>query len=275
MTVPPDETAPLHTEVGPLDADTLRPARSLLLAKALATVLVFGVVIVFAVALFPQIATGVGLAHQEQATVSAVAPLHADAADDGERCRQYRVNVRWATGSGGFGVCAERAADSGPDAVAYQVGDVVTVHTVSGWDNVVVGGYGPNLVIVLLGIGVISLCAAASARFWAQLRALRKIARGPAELPEFAATQRGRALAMDVLAFGRGKRATLRLEFDDDTWLPLRAHLSGVTPRSLEWTRVTVFPLRRTRSGRPAGPYVLRTERGSVVATGAPMKTAR
>ncbi|MEO7126340.1 MAG: hypothetical protein ABI382_11320 [Nakamurella sp.] len=271
-------------QVGPLDEMTVRPLRGLLTAK-LVTMAVLAVAAIGAgVLMAPQVGTGLGLAPQVSATVTSIDPLPADETASGAQCTREHVNVTWGDGnSGSFVTCGVRdgaavGVHGAPGAdMRVAVGDRLEVHAVAGWQSVVVGSRTPNVIVAVILFAVLALVAVGSMRYVRERRVIAGLRRAPIVAQPLPATRIGFAMAFDVLSLGKGKgkRAMLQMRFDDDTLRPLRLQVPGASVEAMEWRTATVRPVGRSRDGGLAGPYVLQTSSGVLLAAGRRIKRRR
>lgn len=263
---------PAGPGVGPLDEVTVRPLRTLITAKLVAMVILAGAVIASGFLLAPQVGTGLGLAPKVAATVTSIEPLPADDNAVDSTCTRERVHVSWGDGrDGSFLTCGVTAADpdADPSALAVDVGDVIDVYAVAGWQSVVIGSRGPNVILVAVLLAVLALAVVGVARYTRERRAIGQLTRSPVPGEGLAATRTGFGMAFDALSLGKGKRAMLQMRFDDATLRPLRLQVPGASAEAMRWRTATIHPAGRTRAGDPAGPYVLQTgSGGTLVAAG-------
>lgn len=254
--------------IGPLDEMTVRPLRTLITAKLLAMAVLAVAVIASAVLLAPQVATGLGLAPQVAATVTSIEPLPAGDNAVGASCTRERVHVSWGAGhTGSFVTCGVSDADTGgdPSARAVDVGDVLDVHAVAGWQSVVVGSWTSNVILVAVLFVVLALSAVGAVRYVRERRVIAELARQPVPTAGLEATRTGFGMGFDALSLGKGKRAMLQMRFDDPALRPLRLQVPGASTEAMRWRTAAVHPVGRTRSGDPAGPYLLETSSGGTL----------
>lgn len=272
--------------IGPLDEDTVRGLRTLLTAKIVSMIVLIAVAVGAGVLLAPQLGSVLGFAGQVQATVTALDPLPASE-NTSPQCLRVHVRVAWAGHSGLFTGCAEGdAAGDAPTAVAVPgaggqragVGDQVGVYALAPWQTVVVGDRWPNAVLALVLLAVILAAGLGIHRYRRERRDLAALCRAPRAAVPHPARRAGLSMAFDVLTMGsgpgggRGRRAMVRVVFDDPALAPLRLQVASATQESMRWRDVTVYPTGETRRGAPSGPYVLVTERGIQVAAGRAIK---
>lgn len=280
------ERAELPQGVGPLDEATLRPMRTLVTSKLVAMLVLAVAAVGAGVLLAPQVGTGMGWAPRVSATVTAVEPLPAGDTASGARCVRENVHVAWGSGhTGSYVTCgsagaadsagaSDSAADAG-SAASPAVGDVITVRAVAGWQTVVIGGRGPNAVLVVMLLAVLVIGVGGAVRYVRQRRVLDSLRSRAVAADGLDAERVALAMAFDALSLGRGKRAMLRLRFADRDLRPIRLQIPGAHPESMQWRDVTVYPAGRTRAGGRTGPYVLRTRAGGLlVASGGSIRTA-
>lgn len=261
---------PESRPLGPLDEITVRPLRALVTAKLVAMVVLAVAVIAAGVLLAPQVGTGLGLAPQVAATVTSIEPLPASENKPGSTCTRERVHVAWGGGnSGTFLTCGVAGGDAGadPSAMTVDVGDVVPVYAVAGWQSVVIGSRGPNVVVVVILLGVLALSVVAALRYVRERRTIATLRWASVTAMALPATRTGFGMAFDALSLGKskGKRAMLQMRFDDASLRPLRLQVPGASAEAMHWKTATVHPLGRTRKGGPAGPYVLETPNGGTL----------
>ena len=263
--------------VGPLDEITVRPLRALITAKLVSMVVLAVAAIGAGVLLAPQVGTGLGLAPEVAATVTSIEPLPAEENTAGAGCTRERVRVTWGGGNtGSFVTCGvsgggstagstggDQPADS--ESMRVAVGDVITVHAVAGWQSVVIGSRGPNVVVVAVLIGVLALSVAGAARYVRERRAIAALTQARVTAEPLPATRIGFGMAFDALSLGKGKRAMLQMRFDDASLRPLRLQISGASAAAMRWRTATIHPVGRTGKGRPAGPYVVQTSSGGTL----------
>lgn len=256
--------------LGPLDEVTVRPLRTLISAKFLAMVVLAVAAIGAGVLLAPQVGTGLGVTPQVAATVTSIEPLPAGENKPGSTCTRQRVHVTWGGGNtGSFLTCGVARGDvhADPSAMIVDVGDVIPVHGVPGWQTVVIGSRGPNIVVVVILLGVLALSLLAALRYVRERRTIVALGRGPVTATALPATRTGFGMAFDALSLGksRGKRAMLQMSFDDASLRPLRLQVPGASAEAMRWKTATVYPLSRTRGNDPAGPYLLETSSGGTL----------
>jgi hypothetical protein len=254
--------------VGPLDEITVRPLRTLITAKLLAMVVLGVVAIAAGVLLAPQVGTGLGLAPQVAATVTSIEPLPTEDNAVGSGCTRERVHVVWGDAhSGSFITCGVADADAGgsPSALPVDVGDVIDVHAVAGWQSVVIGSRGPNVILVVVLLGVLALSVVGATRYVRERRVMTELTRHPVTAAGFAATRIGFAMAFDALSLGKGRRAMLQMRFDHAELRPLRLQVPGASAEAMHWRTATIHPAGRTRKGNQSGPYVLQTSSGGTL----------
>lgn len=263
------DEAPAAARVpGPLDEMTARPLRTLITAKLLAMVLLGVVAIAAGILLAPQVGTGLGLAPEVAATVTSIEPLPAEDNAVGSGCTRERVHVSWGDGhSGTFITCgvADADADANPSALPVDVGDTIGVHAVAGWTAVVIGSRVPNVILVVVLLGVLALSVVGAVRYVRERRVIAELARHPSPAAGLAATRIGFGMAFDALSLGKGKRAMLQMRFDDPSLRPLRLQIPGASAEAMHWRTATIHPAGHTRKGNPSGPYVLETSSGGTL----------
>jgi len=256
---------------------TVRPLRGLITAKILAMAVLAVAAIGAGILLAPQVGTGLGLTPTVAATVTSIEPLPADENAVGSSCTRERVHVTWGDGeTGSFITCGVADADAGtsPSAMAVDVGDVIQAHAVAGWQSVVIGSRGPNVILVVILLGVLALSAAGTQRYVRERRVIAELARRPVTAAGLAATRTGFGMAFDALSLGKGKRAMLQMRFDDAHVRPLRLQVPGASAEAMRWRTATVHPVGRTRKGDLTGPYVLETSSGgTLLAAGRRLRT--
>lgn len=256
-------------QVGPLDEITVRPLRTLITAKLVAMVVLAVAAVAAGVLLTPQVGTGLGLAPQVAATVTSIEPLPADENAAGAGCTRERVHVTWGGGSSGSfvtcGVPDGDAATGTSSAMTVDVGDVIPVHAVTGWQSVVIGSRGPNVVLVVILLGVLALSVVGAVRYVRERRTIVALTRAAATATPLPATRVGFGMAFDALSLGRGKRAMLQMRFEDASLRPLRLQVPGASAEAMRWRTAAVRPVGRTRKGNLAGPYVLETSSGGTL----------
>lgn len=268
---PPGGSSTGRREIGPLDEDTVRPLRGLLTAKLAAMAVLVLAAIGAGILLAPQVGTGLGLVPQVPATVVSIDPLPANETASGAQCTRERVQVSWGSGNrGSFVTCgvANDAAGAPRADMRVSVGDIVPVRAVAGWQSVVTGPRSPNVIVALVLAAVIALAIVGGVRYLRERREIAGLVRAPIKAEPLHATRIGFAMAFDALSLGKGKRAMLRMRFDDAALRPLRLQVAGATAEAMRWRDATVYPTGRTRSGAAAGPYVIETPGGLLLAAG-------
>lgn len=297
--------------IGPLDEGTVRGLRTLLTAKIAAMIVLIAAVAGAGVLLAPQLGSVLGWTPEVRATVASLESLPPGDSSPGG-CLRVRTHVTWAEGGDGrFVACAEGSGDAAGqgssdqgssdqstqtgaaeaasptavimpgDGTPVAVGDQVTVRALSGWETVVVGDRWPNAVLAAVLIALLAVAGIGLRRYLRERREMAALCGSARELAKLPARQAGLSMAFDVLTMGtkpgggRGRRAMLRVVFDDPALAPLRLQVAGATQESMRWRQVEVYPTGTTRRGTPAGPYVLITERGTQVAAGRALRTQR
>ncbi|MBN9607690.1 MAG: hypothetical protein BGO26_09490 [Actinobacteria bacterium 69-20] len=248
----PDQTS----TVGPLDAATIRPARTLVGAKMASAALVAVLALALGLLLAPRVLAGVGLVQPVSARMTLISPLPdrgATAATGtglADSCVAASVTLEWGSGQRRTARWCVPASAPQPKA-----GDTVRIWVLSPWSPVPASPTAPWLVfdvILLLLFGVGSAGTAYYGRELAVLAALGRQAMA-------AASVHGQIdrIAISRAVFGKEGRATIDVAPEDRTIRPLRLTLPGPADRSLLGARITLRAPRRTRSGKPMGPYVL------------------
>ncbi len=248
----PDHSPP----VGPLDAATLRPARTLVGAKAASAALVAILALALGLLLAPRVLAGVGLVQPVSANMTLISPLpdHGATAATGtgsaDGCVAVSVMLEWGSGQRGTARWCVPTSASQPKA-----GDTVRIWVLSPWSPVPASSTAPWLVFDVILLLLFGVGSAGTAYYGRELAALAALGKRPVA----AASVHGQIdrIAIGRAVFGKEGRATIGVVPEDRTSRPLRLTLPGPVDRSLLGARITLRALRRTRSGKPAGPYVL------------------
>lgn len=252
------------TTIGPLDVGTTRSAYTLASAKLASMVLVIGAALVSAVMLAPFVTAGLGLAPQHTATVvststgagSGAESPAADGTDPVDRnrsnCVRTTLDLTWGDGVTGTATTCVPDPATGP-----QRGDTMTIWALPGYEKVAIGSRTPSIIVTLLAAVAVALAAFGAVIYWREVAALKRVRQGSVETMRLSG-RRDRLSLTGVR--GPMGRATLRVNFDGTShaYRPLRMQAAGVTAEAMNFIMTEVYPLRMTRRGTPAGPYVLR-----------------
>lgn len=246
--------------IGPVDYTTSQSAYVLATAKVGAMALVVGAALIAAITLAPFVASGIGVAPQHEATVTAVkavAGTGGSAVRDEPRpgpdrtCQTMRIDLTWGDGETGF---TQRCVPFQED--PPEVGDVMQVWALPGYERVVSGSRTPQTIITIVVAIAVVAASVGGVIYWRERQALRRARRE--QVPTVRLVGRKDRLSLTGSRGPMG-RATLRLNFDDTEhpYPPLRMQAVGVTPAAMGFEHCEMYPLRFTRRGAPAGPYIL------------------